>query len=168
MLQTYAVEVDQTSLVARNGTHHFRLQSVDEPGHETEVQVTYHPLCSSEQCIPPKNTTRWILLCLDTSWNKLYDLEISVWRAWRQSSPGRLVSCGDCAVNGPVLRVYLPRASPTYTPLDSIQSSIRAPPTPLLSSPHIFAAGIAVGIVALFLLVTLLVKLIHPKIERSR
>jgi hypothetical protein len=168
MLPTLAVEIEPRSLVARNGTHHFRLQSVVEPGFETEVQVTYHPACGSERCTPPTNTTRWILLCLDTSWNKLFDLEISVGNTWRYSSPVRLASCGECIPNGPALRVFLPRASPTYSPFNSLEKSIRASSTPLLSSPQAFAAGVAVGISALFLLVLFFIKLIGPKIERGR
>ncbi len=168
MLPTIAVELDPTSLVARNGTHHFRLQSVTDPGFETEVQVTYHPVCGSERCVSPKNTTRWILLCLDTSWNKLYDLDISVGNAWRYNSPVKLAACGECVRNGPALRVLLPRASQTYTPDNSFQRSISTSSSPLLSSPHAFAAGVAAGIACLFLLVLVLVKLIVPKIERGR
>jgi hypothetical protein len=167
MLTTVAVELETDSLVAQNGSHHFRLKRVSDPGFETEVSVTYHPKCGVETCTPPKNSSRWILLCLDTSWNRLFDLEISVGPVWRQSSPVRWAVCGPCLPQGPSLRALLPRSPPQIQENFLSSKGGISPSTPLLSSPHVFAAGIAIGISAFFLVILFLIRLIRPKIDRA-
>jgi hypothetical protein len=159
MLSATVAEIAPDNLVLRNSSHHFRLLRTSDPvllEKETRVYPLYRSVCGGLSCVHPNTSASagWIILCLDTQYNFLADLSVSLpGNSWR--SVGSVLAtapCGPCVSGTPLLEVR--RTLPPATP--SIVTAVlrgTAQPTLAISDPRAFAAGVSVGSVLLALLV---------------
>lgn len=166
MLSATVAEIGPDNLVLRNGSHHFRLLRTSDPvllEKETRVYPLYRSVCGGPSCSTPNVSASagWILLCLDTQYNFLADLSISLpGNSWRNGgSVLATAPCGPCVLGASLLEVR--RVLTSVTP--SIAPMLRgtAQPTPVISDPRAFAAGVSVGSVLLVLLAMCILQVVR-------